>query len=68
MTSKSMNDLEKAQIFLSDKNVKLVDVARKYNIPYQTLKNWRADPEKLKKSAWERVHLLAKLYDLKNHK
>lgn len=57
-----MNDFEKAKAFLADRNVKLIEISKKYKIPYQTLKNWSSDPDKLKKASWERVHLLADLY------
>ncbi|MEK3530270.1 hypothetical protein AAA431_10985 [Lactobacillus crispatus] len=63
MTSKKMNDFEKAKAVIIDKNNSLIDISKKYSIPYQTLKNWRANPESLKKAAWERVHLLAVIYD-----
>lgn len=62
MTS-NMNDFEKAKVFITNRNHKLIDISQEYDIPYQTLKNWRANPEKMRKSAWERVHLLAKIYD-----
>ena len=58
-----MNDFEKAKEFLINKNIKLIKLSKKYKIPYQTLKNWRSNPDKLKKASWERVYLLANLYD-----
>lgn len=58
-----MNDLEKAKLLIENKNNSLVDISRKYNIPVQTLRNLRHDPSKMKKASWERVHLLAQIYD-----
>lgn len=58
-----MNELEKAIYFLTDKNISLIDISKKYGIPYQTLRNLRSNPQKIKKASWSRVHLLAKLYD-----
>lgn len=58
-----MNDLEKAKLLIEDKNNSLIDISRKYDIPVQTLRNMRHDPSKMKKMSWERIHLLAKIYD-----
>ncbi len=60
-----VNELEKALAFIKDKNNSLIEISRKHDIPYQTLRNWRSNPDKLSKSSWERVHLLAALYDKK---
>lgn len=64
-TTSKMNDFKKAKAFISDRNIRLIEVYRKYKIPYQTLKNWRVNPDKLKKASWERVFLLANLYHKK---
>ena len=58
-----VNDLEKAIAFIEDKNNSLLEVSKKHDIPYQTLRNWRSNPKQLRKSSWQRVHLLATLYD-----
>ena len=58
-----MNDLEKAKLLIENKNNSLVDISRKYNIPVQTLRNLRHDHSNMKKASWERVNLLAQIYD-----
>lgn len=63
MTSKKMNDLDKAVKLIADKNTSLIKLSRKHKIPYQSLKNLRQNPAKLKKTSWERVHLFAQIYD-----
>ena len=56
-------DLEKAQAFVSDRNNKLTKTSEKLGIPVRTLKEYRAHPEKLRTASWERVAILAHLYD-----
>lgn len=60
-----MNDLEKATALIVDKNNSLIEISRSYNIPVQTLRNLRYDTSKIRKMSWERVHLLAQVYDTK---
>lgn len=60
-----MNDFEKAKVFIADKNNSLTALSKELKIPLATLNRYRANPDKLKKVAWERVHELAALYDKK---
>lgn len=63
-----MNDLEKAEALMTNKKYRLSDICKATGIPLNTLKSYSSGRSPLKTVAWERVHLLAKLYDLKNHK
>lgn len=58
-----LNEYQKAKAFIVNKNNSLIETSRKYKIPYQTLKQYRGNPKKLKKANWQRVHLLSTLYD-----
>lgn len=58
-----ISDLEKAQLMVSDKNYPLTEVAKVTGISYAALKLYRANPEKLRMAAWERVNALATYYD-----
>ena len=57
-----MNDFEKAKAFITDKNNSLTELSKKTGISYSRLSVYRANPEKLKMAAWEKVHALANLY------
>lgn len=59
-----MDELKKAKALLSDRNIKLTDLAEKTNIPYESLRTLRYDLSKVDKASWERVHTLALTYDL----
>lgn len=63
-----LNEYQKAKTFIVNKNNSLIETSRKYKIPYQTLKQYRGNPEKLKKANWQRVHLLSTLYDQREAK
>lgn len=56
-------DLEKAQAVLNDRSTNLTKASKLLDIPLPTLKAYRANPNKLKTAAWERVAKLAHLYD-----
>lgn len=58
-----MNDFEKAKSYVCDRNNRLADISKKSGIPVPTLNSYRANPEKLKTAAWERVYKLAIAYD-----
>ena len=57
-----MNDFEKAKALIVDKNNSLTDIEKQTGISYPRLSVYRANPEKLKMAAWEKVHALANLY------
>ncbi len=61
-----MNELEKAKLYICDRNNRLTETSKRLNIPLPTLNMYRHSPDKLRTTAWERVHKLAKLYDAKN--
>lgn len=58
-----MNDLEKAQSFIEDKNNSLPEASKESGVPLPTLKGYRSNPGKLRTAAWERVYAIAQLYD-----
>lgn len=59
-----MNDFEKAQALIADKNTSLKDLADKCKFSsYSTLRHDRTDLKKMSKSTWRRIHELAKIYD-----
>ena len=58
-----MDELKKAKALLSDRNIKLTDLAEDTHIPYESLRTLRYDLSKVDKASWERVHLLAQIYD-----
>lgn len=62
-----MDEFEKAKTFICDKNHSLTKLSKISGIPLRTLKGYRAEPEKLKVAAWERVHLLAQFGENHNH-
>lgn len=59
-----MDELRKAKVLLSDRNIKLTDLADESNIPYESLRTLRYDLSKVDKASWERVHTLALIYDM----
>ena len=58
-----MNDLQKAQFYITDKNHSLTKTAERLNISLGTLAGYRGNPKKLENAAWIKVYRLAKLYD-----
>lgn len=58
-----MNDLEKAQRLLQNKDVRLIDLSKKYSLKYQTVRLYRSKIQNLKKASWETVYTLAKAYE-----
>lgn len=58
-----LTECEKAAALLANRRIKIKDVATKTGIPYTTIKNYSADPDKLRTAAWERVHKLSLIYD-----
>ena len=59
-----MNDLEKAQALIADKNTSLKDLADKCKFSsYSTLRHDRVNLEKLEDASYRRIHELAKIYD-----
>lgn len=59
-----MNELEKAKALLSNRNIKLTDLAEDTNIPYESLRTLRYDLSKVDKASYDRVHTLATYYNL----
>lgn len=61
-----MNDLEKAQALIADKNTSLKDLADECKFSsYNTLRHDRINLDKMSTSSWVRIHELAKIYDKK---
>ena len=63
-----MNEFEKAKAYIIDKNNNLPKASKELDIPLQTLKGYRMNPDKLKTAAWERVHSLAEAYKREQYK
>lgn len=59
----NMNDLQKAQSYITDKNHSLTKTAEMLNVALGTLAGYRGNPKKLENAAWIKVHALAELYD-----
>lgn len=60
-----LTECEKATALLANRHNRIKDISKKTNIPYTTLKDYSADPDKLKTAAWERVHRLSLIYEKK---
>lgn len=58
------NELDKAKQAIANRNMKLTDISKALEIPHQSLKNYRQDPDKLDKASWERVNKLSQLADI----
>ena len=46
-----MDNLQKAKALLTDRNINLTEIAKNSDIPYESLKALRYNPEKIKKQA-----------------
>lgn len=57
------DDLKKAQFLVTDKNNSLTILSKQTGISYPTLKLYRANPDRLRMAAWEKVNILAHHYD-----
>jgi 2-iminoacetate synthase ThiH len=60
---KVKNDFEKAQALLANRSFKLKYISESAEIPYDTVRAYSCDPQKMKTAAWKRVHKLAQIYD-----
>lgn len=58
-----MNDLEKAQEAIQNKNYRLKEIAEKSGVSPETLKNYQRHPEKMGNAAWLKITAIAKAYD-----
>ena len=58
-----MDNLQKAKALLTDRNINLTEIAKNSDIPYESLKVLRYNPDKIKKASWERVNKLASIYN-----
>lgn len=58
-----MDNLQKAKALLTDRNINLTEIAKNSDIPYESLKALRYNPDKIKKASWERVNKLASIYN-----
>lgn len=62
-----MNDLEKAQALIANKNISLKNLADKCKLSsYSTLRHDRVNLAKLEDASYKRIHELAKIYDWSN--
>lgn len=61
MANYEASDLTNAQAIIEEHNIPLTELSKRTNIPLPTLKAYRADPDKLRVAAWERVRELSEL-------
>ena len=59
--------LERAQMVIKNKNRSFDELHKATHIPVSSLKAYRANPDKLKTAAWDRVDVLSGIYGLKSH-
>ena len=62
-----MDNLQKAKALLTDRNINLTEIAKNSDIPYESLKVLRYNPDKIKKASWERVNKLASIYNTRSN-
>lgn len=62
-----MDNLQKAKALLTDRNINLTEIAKNSDIPYESLKVLRYNPDKIKKASWERVNKLASIYNTRTN-
>lgn len=58
-----MNDFQKAQVVVTDKNNSFASLANASGASIPALKAYRAEPEKLKTARWITVNKLASMYN-----
>lgn len=61
MTDDEPSDLTNAQVLIGEHNIPLTEISKRTGISLPTIKNYRANPEKLKTASWENVHKLSEL-------
>lgn len=57
------NELDRAKALIADKNNSLKQISEITKIPYQSLRNYRANISSLDKASWMRINLLSQAYD-----
>lgn len=58
------SELDRAKALLLNKNNSLAEINKQTKIPYQSLRNYRVNIDKLKDASWKRVNVLSQLYDI----
>lgn len=58
------SELDRAKALLLNKNNSLAEINKRTKIPYQSLRNYRVNIDKLKDASWKRVNVLSQLYDI----
>ena len=61
-----MNEYQKARVVVLDKNNSFAELSEWSGMSIPRLKQFRADPEKLKTAKWIAVHKLAEMYKEEN--
>ena len=61
-----MNEYQKARVVVLDKNNSFAELSKWSGMSIPRLKQFRADPEKLKTAKWIAVHKLAEMYKEEN--
>lgn len=58
------SELDRAKALIADRNNSLKQISEITNIPYQSLRNYRANISSLDKASWLRINLLSQVYDM----
>lgn len=58
------SELDRAKALLLNKNNSLAEINKRTKIPYQSLRNYRVNIDKLKDASWKRVNVLSQLYNI----
>lgn len=58
------SELDHAKALIADKNNSLTQISEITKIPYQSLRNYRANISSLDKASWLRINLLSQVYDM----
>ena len=58
------SELDRAKALIADKNNSLKQISEITKIPYQSLRNYRANISSLDKASWLRINLLSQVYDM----
>lgn len=58
-----MDDLQKAQEAIRNRNYSLAEIAERNGVSLNTLKNYQRAPEKMGNAAWLKITAIARAYD-----
>lgn len=58
-----MDDLQKAQEAIKNRNYPLAEISKRSSVSLNTLKNYQRHPEKMGNAAWLKITAIARAYD-----